>query len=357
VRFWEKTYDETWAAEMVASHIGSRHTTLALRREEGTWDAVTSLMAHCGQPFADTSVFPMCAMSRLMREHVTVALSGDGGDEGFGGYTTFAMIERAVGLQRFPPGILQLGARVVDVLTPTASRVSRLAQHAAAVARSDDVGIVQHLMSYIPPDEQLRLMPEGRDLLPTRRWFEPQWAHTLPEGSSRIERLSALVTEARIRLALASDYLFKTDIASMHEGLEIRVPFLDEDLVAFGLTLPHHLKVRNGVPKAVLRAEAGRRLPTEVANKRKQGFGIPMDSWVGDAFRRELGSALTEGGSDVAEYLAPAAYAPVVDAFVRGVARPNVSREGLYQRVFMLLAIQVASDSLRQLRRERRGTA
>jgi asparagine synthase (glutamine-hydrolysing) len=95
-------YDETWAAVSVARHIGSTHRTLRMDEGEATWDRVTSLLTHAGQPFADSSLFAVHAVSRLMRQHVTVVLSGDGGDEGFGGYDVSWQIARYARLQRVP---------------------------------------------------------------------------------------------------------------------------------------------------------------------------------------------------------------------------------------------------------------
>src|SRR5438093_12709734 len=86
VRFPDETYDETLSALSVAEQIGSHHETLEFRDTDGNWEFVTDLLAHSGQPFADTSIFAVNAVCRLIRKHVTVALSGDGGDEGFGGY-------------------------------------------------------------------------------------------------------------------------------------------------------------------------------------------------------------------------------------------------------------------------------
>ena len=89
VRFPEAHYDETWAAVAVGQHIDSKHETLDITEGSGNWESVTSLLIHAGQPFADASLFAANAICRLMRQHVAVALSGDGGDEGFGGYSTF----------------------------------------------------------------------------------------------------------------------------------------------------------------------------------------------------------------------------------------------------------------------------
>ena len=89
VRFPEKRFDETWAAEAVAKHIGSQHTTLSMDSNQGTWEQINALLLHPGQPFADISLFAVNAVCRLMRKSVTVALSGDGGDEAFGGYDIY----------------------------------------------------------------------------------------------------------------------------------------------------------------------------------------------------------------------------------------------------------------------------
>ena len=94
MRFSEKEYDETWAAVAVAKHIGSGHETLEMEDIQGTWEHVTGLLLHAGQPFADTSLFAVNAVCRLMRRHVTVAFSGDGGDEAFGGYDLYWQIAR-----------------------------------------------------------------------------------------------------------------------------------------------------------------------------------------------------------------------------------------------------------------------
>ena len=102
VRFAEQAYDETWAAVAVAKHIGSCHETLDMDDIPGTWDYITGLLLHAGQPFADTSLFAVNAVCRLMRQHVTVALSGDGGDEGFGGYDLYRQIASIARWQTFP---------------------------------------------------------------------------------------------------------------------------------------------------------------------------------------------------------------------------------------------------------------
>jgi asparagine synthase (glutamine-hydrolysing) len=149
-------------------------------------------------------------------------------------------------------------------------------------------------------------------------------------------------TEANARLMLPNDFLFKVDTASMKESLEVRVPMLDEELFAFGLSLPHCLKVRRRTCKRVLRAVAQRQLPPTVANKPKCGFGIPVDKWVDADFKVRLREVLLGPSSRLSDFFRLEAYQPIVEAFCDGHLCPGFSREGLYQQVIMLLATQLA---------------
>jgi len=130
----------------------------------------------------------------------------------------------------------------------------------------------------------------------------------------------------------------------MKESLEVRVPMLDEDLMAFGLSLPHQLKVNGRTCKKVLRAVAERRLPSAVANKPKWGFGIPVDTWVDANFKVHLRETLLGKVSSLPEFFRPEVYRPMVEAFCDGLPYPSVSRQGLYQRVIMLLSVQLAMN-------------
>jgi asparagine synthase (glutamine-hydrolysing) len=151
-------------------------------------------------------------------------------------------------------------------------------------------------------------------------------------------------------LILPNDFLFKVDTASMRESLEVRVPMLDEELFAFGLCLPHHLKVDGRSCKKVLREVAKRSLPPAVANKPKQGFVLPVDSWVDADFKARLQGALLGSSSRLPEFFRREAYQPMVEAFCRGRPYSGISREGLYQRAIMLLSVQLSLDSKRHTR-------
>jgi len=143
-------------------------------------------------------------------------------------------------------------------------------------------------------------------------------------------------------MALPNDFLFKVDTASMRESLEVRVPMLDEELFAFGLSLPHSLKVKGRTCKRVLRAVAKSWLPPSVASKPKRGFAIPVDSWVNADFKMRLRDALLGSSSRLPEFFRPEAYRPMVEALCEGRPCPGISRQGLYLRAIMLLSVHLA---------------
>jgi asparagine synthase (glutamine-hydrolysing) len=344
VQFSVDDYDETWAALAVANHIQSCHETLEMNGHRGTWEDVTGLLLHAGQPFADTSVFAVNAVCRLMRQYVTVALSGDGGDEGFGGYDLYWQIARIARWQVLPGSVWRQGSLLLKPLAGLGIVREHLPQRAMEIAGADDTAIIQDLFCWVR-DQEHKALCWAEDILPVRRLFEPQWKYCLPRPSSRLERLSLHTTEVNTRLVLPNDFLFKVDTASMRESLEVRVPMLDEELFAFGLSLPHRLKVNGRTCKRVLRAIAQRKLPSKVAKKPKMGFGIPVDAWVNADFKARLKDLLLGPSSKLPEFFRSEAYRPVVEAFCDDHPSPGMSREGLYQRAIMFLSVQLAMET------------
>lgn len=345
VRFPDAAYDETWAARMVAESIGSQHETLDFEAGSGTWDEVCGLLGHAGQPFADTSMFAVNAVSRLMRRHVKVALSGDGGDEAFGGYDLYWQLNNLARLRAAPGALIvagRWGTRVAGMAWP---RCAQWADRLDDFVGGDETQIIGSLFRWVRDEELHALLPD-LGVQPIRRHFEKQWEHQLPRGASAIERLSAHATEVNARLVLPDDFLFKVDMASMRQSLEVRVPMLDEELVRLGMSLPHQLKASRRTGKIVLRALAARKLPEPVAKKPKWGFGVPLDTWLGSDFRERLRETLLASRTPVADYYDPKAYRPIIEAFCDRREPAAISRQGLYQRVTMLLAVHVTLAAL-----------
>jgi asparagine synthase (glutamine-hydrolysing) len=345
VRFPDHTYDETWAALAVAKHISSQHVTLDMGDSEGTWEHVTDLLRHVGQPFADTSLFAVNAVSRLMRAHVTVALSGDGGDEGFGGYDIYWQLARIARMQRFPSPVWKIGAFALSPFLKAGFVPSHLPGRMREIAGADDTQIIQDLFTWMHDEDLSRLSVDHGKVLPVRRFFEQQWEHCLPARASRVERLSALATEVNVRVTLPNDFLFKVDLASMKESLEIRVPMLDEDLFSFGVALPHHLKVKGRQCKRVLREVSTRQLPVTVAQKPKHGFAMPVDRWVNKEFKHRIREVLLGPSSRLPEFFKPEGYRYLVEAFCDGRLDRALPREALFRRVVMLLSIDTTMSA------------
>jgi asparagine synthase (glutamine-hydrolysing) len=278
-----------------------------------------------------------------MRQHVTVALSGDGGDEGFGGYSLYWRLRRIARLQKFSaPGLLA----AATVLTPLAYLEiipGYMPLRMRDLSAVDNTAVIQSLFCQLCEADHRKLCQDTH-LLPIRRFFEPQWEHHLSPRTSRLERLSAHATEVNVRLHLPNDFLFKVDIASMYEGLEVRVPMLDEELFALGLLLPYHLKVQGRTGKRVLRTVAQRRLPPEVVNKPKHGFAVPVDTWVDADFKACLQETLLSPSSKLPEFFSPEIYGPIVMAFCEGCHYRNLSRQGLYRLAITLLSVHLALD-------------
>jgi asparagine synthase (glutamine-hydrolysing) len=341
VRTPDPASDETWAARAVAATIGSHHQTLDMDGSGGSWEHITALLRHAGQPFADTSLFAVDAVCRAMRRHVTVALSGDGGDEGFGGYDAYWQIGVIDRLRPAPVPLLRAAARMVDPLARAGIGPPTLARRLRDVAGADDVAILQTLFSWLRGREHEELLADPGGVEPTRRLFEPRWSDGSPPGSSRLDRLSAHAVEVNIRLILGNDFLAKVDAASMRHSLEVRVPLLDEDLIQFGLTLPHRLRVDGRRGKRILRRVAARHLTQAVVERSKQGFTVPVDRWVSPAAKDAIRESLLPASGPLTAHFHRAIYAPWVEAFCDGRPLPGISRAGLYQRVMMLLALDL----------------
>ena len=342
VRFPDASYDETWAAEAVASHVHSEHETFDFDLGGGSWDLITGLLEHAGQPFADTSLFAVNAISRLMRKRVKVALSGDGGDEAFGGYDLYWQLERFARLRRLPSPVIGAGAMALRVAGIADAKYNRWSDRLGELT-DGDTSIIAGLFRWVRDEELHELLPDLK-VDPVRRLFEKSWSHEFPAGANAIERLSAHATEVNVRLILPNDFLFKVDVGSMRESLEIRVPMLDEDLFELGLSLPHRLKVEKRTGKIVLRELARRQLPQAVANKPKWGFGVPLDRWVSDDFLVRLRDTITSR-SPIAQFYDPRAYMPLIEAFCsRDATFGRISREGLYQRVILLLSAHLTLE-------------
>jgi asparagine synthase (glutamine-hydrolysing) len=281
----EPTFDERAPARRVADHFGTRHTEFAVQL-----DAVAlmdRLLWHHDQPFADSSAIPTYIVSRLAREHVTVVLNGDGGDEVFGGYDRFVAAALS---RRLSPIVARAARRATGLLRRDHGYYSHR-RRAERFLELAEAPVTDRYQSWIAV--------ANRDLL--HDLLAPRWRELgLPaavEASMRLqyERASDLplldqILFANFKTYLPDDLAVKMDRMSMAHSLEARSPFLDTALIEYAARIPARERVGVRRLKPVLRRAFGRLLPDAVWNRGKHGFGVPMGTWM----RGELGSMFAD---------------------------------------------------------------
>lgn len=288
IGFHEKGYNEAEHAHAVAAHLGCEHTELYVTPQEAM-AVIPRLPALYDEPFADSSQIPTFLVAQLARSHVTVALSGDGGDELFGGYNRYfwgARIWRALGLA---PGVLRSGlAHALTRLSPeTWNRLF------------DRFGfVVPARLRYANPGDRLHKLAEilmARSPEEVYLFLVSQWKHPTELVQGAIEPPTVLTDSAQwpsgqdftSRMMyldqlsyLPDDILVKVDRAAMGVSLETRVPLLDHRIVEFAWRLPLSMKIREGQGKWILRQVLHRYVPKELVERPKMGFGVPIDAWL-----------------------------------------------------------------------------
>lgn len=281
IGFPVKEYDESGYAERVANHLQTHHTTLQV-----TPDAVEilpKLAWHYDEPFADSSAIPTWYVSELTRQHVTVSLSGDGGDELFAGYPRYRAVALAGMFDRMPPMRSLVASRAWQLL-PSSGRQKSFFRKAKRFSEALALPAERRYLDWISIfHEPRRAELYNDDFLASlttdpAAFIRSAWRRCQGRDAVTAASLTDLVTY------LPCDLMTKVDIASMANGLEARAPLLDYRVVEFAASLPVGLKYRSGKGKWILREAFGHLLPAEVFARKKMGFAVPLDYW----FRNEL---------------------------------------------------------------------
>jgi len=289
IGFADARYDERAYAATVAHHVGAAHHDRLC--EPRDLDLLRRLVRHCGEPFCDSSILPTALLSRFTAEHVTVALSGDGGDELFGGYRRYQVMAALRYIQAIPVRWRRVFCDSVLACLPEAlDRRTRLAtlRRLLVASRSGGVAAYATFQEVFSEDMTRELLSEqtlDQDAAPMQSYLG-HWEAALSSGSGRdfVERYM----ELDLLTYLPSDLLYKVDIASMLYSLEVRCPFLDHELVEFVLSLPRSYKVGLFGRKRLLSACAGRWLPDAILHRGKLGFGVPVSQWFRTEWRDVL---------------------------------------------------------------------
>ena len=298
IGFEEPEFDESAHAADVAQVIGTRHTQLIVRPDADLlFDQVARAL---DEPFADPSALPTFLVSHLARRDVTVALSGDGGDELFGGYTRYFELNDATPIPEFARPMFRNLALALPhgaygrnrLLAYGRTMRGRYAGTVAFPVREAEGGMIRdEIAAGTVPFEQT-----------LDRWFD--------DASSRDFMTQLMMVD--LQSYLPGDILTKVDRMSMAHSLEARVPLLDHEVAEFALSLPASLKFRDGVGKWVLRRALADRVPSQVFTRPKRGFDVPIRDWFRGPLAHRL-DAFNNESSAIFEFVAPRAVARVIN--------------------------------------------
>jgi asparagine synthase (glutamine-hydrolysing) len=269
IGFDEPEFDELDGARAVARHFGADHHEMVVRPD--ALAIVHDLVTHFDEPFGDSSAIPTWYVSEMARRHVTVVLSGDGGDELFGGYDRYLPHPRVASFDAFAGGAGRRAAGAAWPLLPHGFKGKNFLRHVAQDARGRYVESVR----FFQPDEMDALLTADLRRAIDEERYDP---------ATRFDRFATLSWPSQmmrfdIETYLPEDILTKVDRMSMAHSIESRVPLLDHEVVSFAASLPSEMKIRDGARKRVLKAAAAAVLPAEVLTRRKQGFGVPIGTW------------------------------------------------------------------------------
>ena len=288
IGFEEPEYNEAPHAARVAAQIGTDHTELIVRPDAD--QLVEDVITGFDEPFADSSALPTLLVSHLARQQVTVALSGDGGDELFGGYTRYAEV---AGMPAVPRLVRRLLRSLALMRPPGAKgRAWMLARAAGERGRySTTVALPLPVAEGgVAASHVARLRPSLEHMLDP--WFE--------RFNSRDFATQMMMVD--VETYLPGDILTKVDRMSMAVSLEARVPILDHHVVEFAMGLPSRLKHQNGTGKWILREAVSGLVPETVLTKPKQGFAVPLDHWFRGPLRYRI-EALTAAGNPLHQWI------------------------------------------------------
>ncbi|MEV7003551.1 asparagine synthase (glutamine-hydrolyzing) [Streptomyces sp. NPDC093982] len=331
IGFEDARFDERVHAQAVAQRYGTDHHEFVVGAS--ALEVLPTLAWYFDEPFADSSAIPSFFVAKLSRQHVTVALNGDGGDELFGGYTRYA---RLAHWERFPfqgaaarPVFKRLGQSLLST-APPGSRLRRAGRALTLLSETPQRRYAR-MMSYF--------MPEEKDDLYT------EWMRRATYGIDSYELLERAFHESRavgrvnqlmdvdVNTYLPGDLLVKVDISTMANSLEARSPFLDHQLMEWAARLPAQLKVRGNTTKYLLKKSMEEWLPHAVLYRPKQGFGVPLAHWLRTDLRDVAWDVLTDRTAAARGFFRPEA--------VRAMLKEHCAGEDHTRRIWALMQFEL----------------
>jgi len=280
VKFEESSYDESPIARKVAKHLSTDHHEIFIPNQEFDQEIFWKILDHVGLPFSDTSAIPTYHITKEIRKYVKVAISGDGGDELFGGYSTYPWYQKLRKYQKnaFIPSSLLAKSFEKIQNWPITNKYSKLRQLYKAFSYiSEGKEVLSRNILELFDDKQIQ------ELFGNKNVISYQEYHKFNDGLENVSDLREIMNY-RLKFNLPADMLIKVDRMSMANSLEVRAPFLDVDLFEFSTTLDNKFLLKNGLGKHILRETMKPYLPVEVFNHPKSGFGIPIHKYMNEEY-------------------------------------------------------------------------
>lgn len=319
IGFEEQAFNELPYARMVAQRYGTEHHELVVR--PNALEVLPLLVRHYGEPYADSSAVPSYYVARLTRQHVTVALNGDGGDECFGGYERYLGSLMAECYHQVPwlvrRGIVEPVAALIPDSLPRRNRLGQVKRFLRNAAKAREQRYLRW-MTYLTPEQKddvyspsFRAALAGRDA--------GAWLFGLFDAAKEVapEHLDSLLAVDVVSY-LPYDLLVKMDIAAMANSLEARSPFLDHKVMEFAARLPRRHKVRGTTLKYLLKRLGARLLPPAILSRRKMGFGVPVGLWMRSELRPLLEDVLLSTRALARGYFRPEAVRRLAQTHLSG---------------------------------------
>ncbi len=288
IGFNEDSFDELKYARVAAKHFGTEHHEFVVTPD--LVETIDELVWHFDEPFADSSALPTFMVSKLAREYVTVILSGDGGDELFGGYTRYVTNQSRDVFGRLPKGIRTQVLQKLSTRLPHGAPGKNYLYNIGLAAEDRYIDSISHFNG--PRRQALYATAYAEELNGTFGVGEKLYRKLADavDGGSAIDKLLYLDSKTY----LPGDILTKVDRMSMANSLEARVPLLDHKLIEFVMTIPSRLKMNGSVSKYILKKAMEGTVPNEILHRSKQGFGVPIGEWIKQQLRERIVSDLRD---------------------------------------------------------------
>lgn len=312
IGFNEDSFDELKYARMAAGHFKTDHHEFILTPD--FVDIVDDLVWHFDEPFADSSALPTYMVSKLAREHVTVVLSGDGGDELFAGYTRYVTDRQRSGLERLPRAVRQKLIRPLSEALPHGARGKNYLFNISLDAAGRYIDSISHFNG-----------PKKRKLYSAEKKTKMNGSFARGERlfreiTSRLDSDDAVENLLYLdsKTYLPSDILTKVDRMTMASSLEARSPLLDHKLIEYVTRIPSRMKLKGTETKYIFKRALRDLVPNEILHREKQGFGVPINEWINQQLKERIVSDLSDRRSLERGYFDPKYVSLLLDEHARG---------------------------------------